>query len=121
VRRGTIGVLVATTTIGWLAEAGRLALVATAFGVGDQLGLSGALLGALVAALLSVTPLTPAGLGVTELGLVLLLTQAFGLDPATATALALADRLIHSYAVLPAAALFALRHREVSDSKRPAR
>lgn len=111
VHRGTIAALLAETAGGWLAEGGRLLLVAVAFGVGEPLGVAGALLAALVAALLSVTPFTPAGLGVTELGLVLLLTRAFGIEASTAAAIALADRLLHTYAVLPAAALLSLRTR----------
>ena len=109
VHRRTIVMLLSETAGGWIAEGGRFLLVAVAFNAGETIGLAGALLAALVAALLSVTPFTPAGLGVTELGVVLLLTRAFGLEASTAAAIALADRLLHTYAVLPAAALLNLR------------
>lgn len=111
VHRGTIVALLGETTLSWIGEGGRLFLVAVALGAGDSLGVSGALFAALVAALLSVTPFTPAGLGVTEVGLVLLLSSGFGIDPATGAAIALADRLLHTYAVLPVAALFGVTRR----------
>lgn len=54
---------------------------------------------ALTASLLSAVPITPAGLGFTEAGMVLLL-QWLGLDAATATAVTLLFRVINYWSIV---------------------
>jgi uncharacterized protein (TIRG00374 family) len=101
--RGIVGsfrripLLVALSVAGWLIEG--LTLYYTAAAVGASLGLAGAIVVALVSSLLTIVPFTPAGLGVTEAGTVLVLTQ-LGLDPTTAGAVALLSRLINYWSIV---------------------
>jgi uncharacterized protein (TIRG00374 family) len=66
-------VLAAYSVLGWLIEGATLWLLGLA--VGLNLSATGALVAGLVASLLSVEPVTPGGLGVTEPGIVLVLTS----------------------------------------------
>lgn len=65
--------LAAYSVLGWLIEGATLWLLGLA--VGLNLSATGALVAGLVASLLSVEPVTPGGLGVTEPGIVLVLTS----------------------------------------------
>jgi hypothetical protein len=64
-----------------------------------QLGISAAVFVALVAALLTAIPLTPAGIGFVEAGIVGALTL-YGVSPESAVAIALTDRAISILTVI---------------------
>jgi glycosyltransferase 2 family protein len=80
------------SALAWVIEGATLFLLAAAVGV--SLPPSGALVAGLVASLLSVEPFTPGGLGVTEPGIVLVLTS-LGVGAAGASAVALLKRLVN--------------------------
>lgn len=91
-------VTVATlTAIIWALEGARVYFAAQALGV--ELSLPASIFVALLASLLTTFPLTPAGFGVVEGGIVLAL-KLFGIGAAGATAVALLDRGIASYSVV---------------------
>ena len=89
--------LVAFSVAGWVLEGA--ALYATAAAVGVPVPAVGALVVALAASLLSTVPITPAGLGFTEAGMVVLLGW-LGLDLSTATAVTLLFRLINYWSIV---------------------
>ncbi len=89
--------LLAFSVVGWGIEG--LTLYLTASALGAPLSLVGALMVALVASLLTIVPFTPAGLGVTEAGMVLVLTR-LGLDTNTAGAVALLNRVINYWSIV---------------------
>ncbi len=95
--RGRLPRLVALSVAGWLLEGA--ALYATAAAVGTPVSVVGALVVALAASLLSTVPITPAGLGFTELGMVMLLGW-LGLDLSAATAATLLFRLINYWSIV---------------------
>ncbi len=95
--RGRLPLLVALSAAGWIFEG--TALYATAASLGAPVSVAGALVVALTASLLSAVPITPAGLGFTEAGMVLLL-QWLGLDAATATAVTLLFRVINYWSIV---------------------
>ena len=84
--------LLAYSALGWLIEGATLWLLGLAIGV--DLSASASLVAGLVASLLSVEPLTPGGLGVTEPGIVLVLASV-GVGTAGASAVALLNRLVN--------------------------
>jgi uncharacterized protein (TIRG00374 family) len=85
----------------WMTEALRLYLVILAFGFPDvSVGLSGAVFVALIGSLLTAVPLSPAGLGIVEAGVVGVLTVAYGISLPEATAIALLDRVISVFSVI---------------------
>lgn len=85
----------------WMTEALRLYLVVQALGFADvSLGLSGAVFVALIGSLLTAVPLSPAGLGIVEAGVVGVLTVAYGVPLPEATAIALLDRVISVFSVI---------------------
>ena len=91
----------ALTILIWLTEGLRLYLVVQALGFSDvELGLSGAIFVALIGSLLTAVPLSPAGLGIVEAGVVGVLTVAYGVPLAEATAIALLDRVISVFSVI---------------------
>jgi uncharacterized protein (TIRG00374 family) len=87
-----VPLLVSYSALAWLIEGATLLLLASAIGV--DLSIGGALVAGLVASLLSVEPVTPGGLGVTEPGIVLVLTS-LGVAAAGASAIALLNRLVN--------------------------
>lgn len=95
-RRGMVSVVVLTTMV-WLLEGARLYFVATAFGV--ELSFESSLLVALLASLLTIVPITPAGLGVVEGGTIiaLKLMNVGGID---AGSIAIVDRIIAYWSVI---------------------
>lgn len=101
--RGVLGsfrrmpVLIGYSVVGWLIEGATLYLTAAA--VGAPVSPAGAIMVALVASLLSTVPFTPAGLGVTEAGMVLVLGR-LGVDPNTAGAVALLNRSINYWSIV---------------------
>jgi hypothetical protein len=89
------------TGIIWMTEALRLYFVVEALGFPDvQLGISGAAFVALVGSLLTAVPLSPAGIGVVELGVVGVLTAAYGIPLQEATTIALVDRAISVFSII---------------------
>ncbi|NDH28180.1 MAG: UPF0104 family protein [bacterium] len=84
----------------WIGESLRLAAVATALGLfmvnpaAGQIGIASTIFVALVSAVLTVVPFTPAGIGIVEAGMVGILVALFGFTPESAIALALLDRLV---------------------------
>jgi len=85
----------------WSTEAWRLFFVIAALGFsGLHLGISGVYFVALAASLLTAIPLTPAGLGVVEAGIIGILTLVYGVSFTDATAIALVDRAISVLSVI---------------------
>ncbi|MEY3683422.1 MAG: hypothetical protein RIS62_132 [Chloroflexota bacterium] len=84
----------------WIGESLRLAAVAMAQGLfmvnpaAGQIGIASTIFVALVSAVLTVVPFTPAGIGIVEAGMVGILVALFGFTPESAIALALLDRLV---------------------------
>ncbi|HYL41058.1 MAG TPA: lysylphosphatidylglycerol synthase transmembrane domain-containing protein [Candidatus Binatus sp.] len=93
--------LAGVTVLVWTTESLRLFLVVQALHFpGVELGLSGAVFVALIGSLLTAVPLSPAGLGIVEAGVVGVLTAAYGVPLAEATAIALLDRVISVFSVI---------------------
>jgi uncharacterized protein (TIRG00374 family) len=85
----------------WMTESLRLFFVVQALRFADvELGLSGVVFVALIGSLLTAVPLSPAGLGIVEAGVVGVLTVAYGVPLAEATAIALLDRVISVFSVI---------------------
>jgi uncharacterized protein (TIRG00374 family) len=85
----------------WMTESLRLFFVIQAFGFTEvMVGLSGAVFVALIGSLLTAVPLSPAGLGIVEAGIVGVLTVAYGVPLAEATAIALLDRVISVFSII---------------------
>ena len=64
------------------------------------MGISGAFFVAFIGSLLTAVPLSPAGLGTVELGVVGVLTLAYGLPTQEATTIVLVDRLISVFSII---------------------
>ena len=93
--------LVVLTGLIWTTEAMRLYLVVQALGLPDvQLGISGAFFVALIGSLLTAVPLSPAGLGIVETGVIFVLTAAYGVSTTEAGAIALVDRAISVLSII---------------------
>ena len=107
----------------WATEAIRLLLVIEALGFRDvHLGISGAFFVALSASLLTAIPLTPAGLGIVELGIVGILTVIYGVDQTNAVAITLVDRTISVFSIwVTGGLIYALsRKTKANVTRRPA-
>lgn len=93
--------LVLVTVFIWATESLRLYFVVQALHFPDvELGLSGVVFVALIGSLLTAVPLSPAGLGIVEAGVVGVLTAAYGVPLPEATAIALLDRVISVFSVI---------------------
>jgi hypothetical protein len=93
--------LMVLTGLIWATEAMWLYLVVAALGFPDvELGISGAFFVALIGSLLTAVPLSPAGLGIVELGVVGVLTAAYGVPSGEATTIALVDRTISVLSII---------------------
>ena len=93
--------LLVLTTLIWATESLRLWFVVQALGFPDvSLGISGAVFVALIASLLTAVPLSPAGLGIVEAGIIGVLTLVYNIPLAEATAIALLDRAISVFSVI---------------------
>ena len=103
---GAVGVralprLIVLTVLIWCTEGLRLWLVVQALGFPDaNLGISGAFFVALIGSLLTAVPLSPAGLGLVEAGMVGVLVAAYGLPVTEATTIALVDRVISVFSII---------------------
>ena len=95
--RSRLPLLVAYSAIGWVIEGATLYVIAAA--VGTPVPVAGALVVALAASLLTTVPITPAGLGFTEGGMVIML-QWLGLDIYTASAVTLLFRVINYWSIV---------------------
>src|ERR687885_341489 len=95
--RGKLPLLVAFSVAGWLLEGAALYGVAVA--VGARVAVAGALVVALAASTLTVVPFTPAGLGVAEAGMIVMLGW-LGLDVTTATPVTLLYRLLNYWSIV---------------------
>ena len=85
----------------WMTEALRLFFVVQAFHYADvELGLSGVVFVALIGSLLTAVPLSPAGLGLVEAGIIGVLDFIYGVDVGHATAIALLDRAISVFSII---------------------
>ena len=89
--------LVALSAVGWVLEGAALYAVVAA--VGAPVSVVGALVVALAASLLTTVPITPAGLGFAEAGLVVMLGW-LGLDVATATAATILFRIVNYWSIV---------------------
>jgi glycosyltransferase 2 family protein len=93
--------LVVLTILIWSTEGLRLWLVVQALGFPDaNLGISGAFFVALIGSLLTAVPLSPAGLGLVEAGMVGVLVAAYQLPVTEATTIALVDRVISVFSIV---------------------
>ena len=94
-------VLAVLTGAIWMTESLRLYFVVQALGFADvSLGISGAVFVALIGSLLTAVPLSPAGLGIVEAGVIGVLHVAYGVPLPEATAIALLDRVISVFSVV---------------------
>jgi len=97
----TLPQLAVLTVLIWATEGMRLWLVVQALGLpGVSLGISGAFFVALIGSLLTAVPLSPAGLGIVELGVVGVLVAAYGVPLTEATTIALVDRTISVFSII---------------------
>ena len=93
--------LIVLTVLIWCTEGLRLWLVVQALGFPDaNLGISGAFFVALIGSLLTAVPLSPAGLGLVEAGMVGILVAAYGIPVTEATTIALVDRVISVFSII---------------------
>jgi uncharacterized protein (TIRG00374 family) len=93
--------LVVVTGLIWATEAMRLYLVVGALGFeGVHLGISGAFFVALTGSLLTAVPLTPAGIGFVETGVVGLLHFVYRVPETQALAITLVDRSISVLSII---------------------
>jgi uncharacterized protein (TIRG00374 family) len=99
--RRSLPLLLVLTAIIWSTEAFRLYFVVQALAFPDvALGISGCFFVALVGSLLTAVPLSPAGLGIVELGVVGVLVTAYGVPLQEATTIALVDRAISVFSII---------------------
>jgi uncharacterized protein (TIRG00374 family) len=95
--RRSLALLTAYSVGGWVLEG--TALYATAAAVGVPISVAGALVVALAASLLTTVPVTPAGLGFAEAGMLAML-QWLGLDAPTSTVITLLFRVINYWSIV---------------------
>jgi uncharacterized protein (TIRG00374 family) len=94
-------VLAIVTGLIWLTEGMRLYIVVLAFAFPDvELGLSGAVFVALIGSLLTAIPLSPAGLGFAQAGVIGVLTVAYGVPLPEATAITILDWVISVLSII---------------------
>ncbi|MEX0709738.1 MAG: lysylphosphatidylglycerol synthase transmembrane domain-containing protein [Chloroflexota bacterium] len=90
----------AITAVVWLLEGARVYFVIQALNLTDmQLGISSSVFVALAASLLTAIPLTPAGIGFVQGGIVLAL-GLYGVSPEAGTAVALTDFVLSTLSVI---------------------
>ena len=93
--------LAIVTGLIWLTEGLRLYIVVQAFGFEDvTLGLSGAMFVALIGSLLTAIPLSPAGLGFAQAGVIGVLTVAYDVPLPEATAITILDWAISVLSII---------------------
>ncbi len=93
--------LAIVTGLIWLTEGLRLYIVVLAFAFpGVELGISGAVFVALIGSLLTAIPLSPAGLGFAQAGVIGVLTVAYGVPLPEATAITILDWVISVLSII---------------------
>ena len=92
-----LGVL---TALIWATEGMRLFMVLQAMFPQNHVGISGAFFVALIGSLLTAVPLSPAGLGIVEAGMVGVLSLVYGFTPTEAGAITLVDRAISVFSII---------------------
>jgi uncharacterized protein (TIRG00374 family) len=93
--------LAVVTGLIWLTEGLRLYIVILAFAFPDvEIGLSGAVFVALIGSLLTAIPLSPAGLGFAQAGVIGVLTVAYGVPLPEATAITILDWVISVLSII---------------------
>jgi uncharacterized protein (TIRG00374 family) len=94
-------ILVVITGLIWLTEGLRLYIVVLSFGFSDvEIGLSGAIFVALIGSLLTAIPLSPAGLGFAQAGVIGVLTVVYKIPLAEATAITILDWVISVLSII---------------------
>jgi glycosyltransferase 2 family protein len=94
-------VLAILTGLIWMTEGLRLYIVVLALGFDDvSLGLSGAVFVALIGSLLTAIPLSPAGLGFAQAGVIGVLTVVYGIPLPEATAITILDWAISVLSII---------------------
>lgn len=123
VSRRSLPGLAALTVLIWAAEIGHLVLVVQALGFADvHVGLAALAFVALAGAMLTAVPLTPAGLGFVEAGVVGILTVVFAVPAPEAAAIALVDRAVTVVSLLVSGAIvYALSGKPRGRGLRPPR
>ena len=96
--RGKLPLLVVYSAAGWVLEGAALYVVAASLGA--PVSVLAALVVALAASLLTAVPITPAGLGFTEAGMLVMLQWWLGLDLPTATGVTLIFRIINYWSIV---------------------
>jgi uncharacterized protein (TIRG00374 family) len=115
VDRRSLPKLLFLTVLIWCTEGLRLWFVIQALGFPDvQIGISGAFFVAFIGSLLTAVPLSPAGLGTVELGVVGVLTLAYGIGPQEAATIVIVDRVISVFSIIVFGSLVYV----VSDKRR---
>lgn len=113
--------LLVLTALIWATEGFRLWFVVQALGLpGVELGISGAFFVALIGSLLTAVPLSPAGLGTVELGVVGVLTLAYGIGNQSAGTIVVVDRLISVFSIIVLGAIaYAISGKRRGEGLRP--
>jgi uncharacterized protein (TIRG00374 family) len=94
-------ILAILTGLIWMTEGLRLYIVVLALGFPDvELGLSGAVFVALIGSLLTAIPLSPAGLGFAQAGVIGVLTVVYGVPLPEATAITILDWVISVLSII---------------------
>jgi hypothetical protein len=94
-------VLVFLTGLIWLTEGLRLFIVVLSLGFpGVEIGLSGAMFVALIGSLLTAIPLSPAGLGFAQAGVIGVLTVVYNVPLPEATAITILDWVISVLSII---------------------
>jgi glycosyltransferase 2 family protein len=93
-----VHLIIAYTLIIWLLEAGRLQFVASSLGL--NLSMMLVIFVALASSLLTALPITPAGLGAVEFAMIEILAL-FGVDRNMAVSVAILDRVISYWSIIP--------------------
>lgn len=102
----------------WFGDGMRVWLVARSLNAGISPAI--AILVAVMGALLTIVPFTPAGLGVVELGIASMLIGVFGLDPTVAGSIIVLDRVVAYWSLLfVGAVLYARRTRRDLQAAKP--
>jgi len=101
VRLRHLPMLATVTGLIWLTEGLRLYIVILSLGFSDvEIGLSGAVFVALIGSLLTAIPLSPAGLGFAQAGVIGVLTVAYGVPLPEATAITILDWVISVLSII---------------------
>ena len=109
--------IVGLSITAWLLEGTTLFLIAAA--VGAPLSFAGTIAAALIGSLLTTIPLSPAGLGFTEVGMVVILHR-IGVDAGSAGAIALLYRLVTFWSLVVCGGVFLLTRRSAVAASRAA-